>query len=99
MASPPRHDHWAPYRPDEQRVVLIRRAGALKPYIGYVVQWPVSGTGGRFLVAYLDEGVSRAFRLEWLERRHLVPVEIDPNWLTRPLRRDGDHGTDGRGHR
>lgn len=68
-------------------MVFVRRQGALKPYLGYVVQWPVSGTGGRFLVAYMDEGVARAFRVEWLDRRQLVPIEIDPNWMTtRPPR-------------
>lgn len=82
MASPPKRDRWTPYRADEQRIVLIRRSGALKPYLGFIVQWPVTGTGGRFLVTYMDEGVSRCLRTEWLERRQLVPVRIDPNWLT-----------------
>jgi hypothetical protein len=81
MASPPKNDAWTPYRPDEQRIVFIRRAGALKPYLGYIVQWPVSGMGNRFQVAYMDEGVTRAFRIEWLDRRQLVPIVIDPNWL------------------
>ncbi len=84
MSSPPKRDRWNSYRPDEQRVVLIRRAGSLKPYIGYVVEWPMTANGNRFLVAYLDEGVSRVFRIEWLERRQLVPVTVDPNWLTSP---------------
>lgn len=81
MASPPKNDAWGPYRADEQRMVFIRRQGRLKPYLGYVVQWPVTGMGGRFQVAYIDEGVSRSFRIEWFERRQLVPIEIDPNWL------------------
>lgn len=82
MSSPPRHDAWQPYAAHEQRVVFIRRAGALKPYLGYVVQWPVAGQR-RYQVAYMDEGVSRSFRIEWFDRRQLVPILVDPNWLTR----------------
>lgn len=32
-------------------------------------------------MAHWDEGASRCYRIEWLERRQLVPVNIDPNWL------------------
>lgn len=83
MASPPKNDAWHPYRPHEQRVVFIRRAGALKPYLGLVIEFPVTANGNRFLVAYVDEGVSRSVRIERFERRQLVPIDIDPNWATR----------------
>lgn len=83
MASPPKNDAWGPYASHEQRMVFIRRAGALKPYLGYVVEWPLTANGNKFLVAYVDEGVARVFRMEWLERRQLVPLPVDPNWMTR----------------
>jgi hypothetical protein len=79
MASPPKNDAWHPYQPLEQRFVFIKRAGALKPYLGYVVEWPLTANGNRFLVAYVEEGVRRTFRMDWLERRQLVPIEVDPN--------------------
>lgn len=79
VASPPKNDAWPPLRWDQQRFVIIRRPGALLPYLGYVLEWPVSGMGGRILVAYADEGVSRAFKIEWMERRQLIPVRIDVN--------------------
>lgn len=79
VSSPPKKDRWPELRWEDQRFVLVRRAGALVPYLGYVVQWPVSGTGGRMLVGYWDAGVTRTFRFEWLHPRDLVPVRIDIN--------------------
>ncbi len=87
VASPPKNDAWHPYAVAEQRFVLIRRAGALKPWLGYVVEWPVTANGNRFLVAYVEEGLSRSFQMRWLERRQLVPLQVDPN--TGSIRRIG----------
>ncbi|TCJ21653.1 hypothetical protein EPD65_14595 [Nocardioides jejuensis] len=83
MASPPKNDAWGPYAAHEQRFVFIKRAGALKPYLGYVVEWPLTANSNRFLVAFVEDGVRRTFRMEWFERRLLVPVEVDPNASTR----------------
>lgn len=83
MSSPPRHDAWKPYRPDQQRVVLIRRDGALKPYIGFVVDFGIGRPGNEFLVTYVDDGITRTIRTEWVARGRLRPLPIDPNWLNR----------------
>ena len=83
MASPPKNDAWHPYLPHEQRIVFIRRAGALKPYLGMVIEWPLTANGSRFLVAYVDKGVSRSVRIERFDRRRLVPIALDPNDLIR----------------
>lgn len=84
MSSPPKNDAWPPYRGDQQRVVFVRQPGRLRPHLGYVVTWPISGTGGRFLVAYWNEGPFAGIRIAWMKRREIEPIMVDPNWLDRP---------------
>jgi hypothetical protein len=85
VASPPKNDAWPPYRPDQQRLVFIRQPGRLLPFLGLVITWPVTGTGGRFLVAYWDDSsVQPGVRIAWLKRHQLVPILVDPNWIDGP---------------
>lgn len=71
--------------PDQQRLVFIRQPGRLLPFLGLVITWPITGTGGRFLVAFWDDSsVQPGVRMAWLRRHQLVPILADPNWIDGP---------------
>lgn len=84
-ANPPKNDAWPPYRGDQQRLVFVRRRGRLRPALGYVITWPISGTGGRFLVTWFDDDQPvPGLVTKWVRRDGIEPIKVDPNWLSGP---------------
>lgn len=53
--------------------------------LGYVVTWPIAGTGGRFMVSFWnEERADPGVEVRWMKRSEISPIRVDPNWLDGP---------------